>query len=226
MAVRQVDVVSGRGRIQRGPSLAAKVHDSLLGLLIDGAIGPGERLVIERIAADLGVSPTPVREALARLVQEGLAHEGPAGRLYAVSLSEQYVRDTFLVRGALEGLCAELAAPRIAAEQIAALRAQASVAVGAEAFIRLDTALHAALIDAASNQVLASELRALGPHIDLIRGYSQRNNGAHLRESYREHLLIIAALEQRDTQAARQHMEQHIRSASERIVGLTDFRDG
>ena len=167
---------SSQKRIQRGPSLAMQVHDALLEQIATGRLEPGERLVIERLADELGVSPTPVREAVARLVQEGLTTEAPNGRLQVVALTEEYVRDTFLVRSALEGLGAELAAPRISESDLAALQAlmadiTAALAEGDyEVYVRTDAGLHRLIVEAANNMVLSNELQSLQPHIDLIRG--------------------------------------------------------
>lgn len=215
--------------VQRAPSLALQVHAALLELITGGQIQPGERVVIERLAEQLGVSQTPVREAVARLAQEGLIAEAASGRLHVVELSEQYVRDVFTVRGALEGLCAELAAPLIAPAALAQLRAQldettAGLARGDHGpYTRSDASLHRLVIGATTNRVLAKELASLQPHVDLIRGYSQRTEGAHLRASHEEHLQIVAALAARNGAAARSAMEQHIRNAGERIIQLIDF---
>lgn len=215
--------------VQRSRSLALQVHAALLELIRAGQLQPGERVVIERLAEQLGVSQTPVREAVARLAQEGLVVEGASGRLQIVALSEQYVRDVFLVRGALEGLCAELATQRIAAAELDELRRQmgetsAALARGDHGpYTRSDASLHALLIARAANAVLAKELSSLQPHVDLIRSYSQRNDGAHLRDSHQEHLAILAALAARDSALARSATERHIRNAGERIVHLIDF---
>lgn len=215
--------------VQRSPSLALQAHSALLELITSGQIPPGERVVIERLAEQLGVSQTPVREAVARLAQEGLIVEQATGRLHVVELSEQYVRDVFTVRGALEGLCAELATPLLAPAELALLGAQMAETSAALArgdhgpYTRSDASLHRLLTGATTNRVLAKELTSLQPHVDLIRGYSQRNEGAHLRASHEEHLRIVAALAARDSAAARSAMEQHIRNAGERIIQLIDF---
>src|SRR6185312_5577399 len=89
--------------------------------IISGALLPGQHVVLERLARDLGISPTPVREAVARLVNEGLIVEGPNRKLHVAPLTPRYVRDTFWVRSSLEGLAAELAASRISDADLATL---------------------------------------------------------------------------------------------------------
>lgn len=227
-SLSRIDHPLATSSLRRGPSLAAQAHAAISELIISGQIAPGERVVIERLAERLAVSQTPVREAVARLTQEGLVVEAAGGRLRVVELDERYVREVFLVRGGLEGLCVELATPRVPEAALAALRAvldrtgPALARGDAELYSRSDAMLHQ-IVQAANNRILLNELRSLQPHIDLIRSYSQRNNGAHLAASHREHLLVVAALERRDAQAARRSMEQHIRAAGERIVRLIEF---
>jgi DNA-binding GntR family transcriptional regulator len=91
------------------------------------------------------------------------------------------------------------------------------------AYIQSDGYLHRLIWDTSGNTMLHNELESLEIHIDFIRSYSQRRSGTHIRASHQEHLQILAALQRRDPLAARQAMEQHIRSTSARIVKLIDF---
>lgn len=214
-------------RINRSPNLSAQIYAELTRQIANGDFAPGERIVVDRVAEQLGVSQTPVREAIARLIHEGLVEEEATKRLRLIPLTDDYVFDTFVVRGALEGLAAELAATRIGEEQLAALE-QAVVAAGQalergdhSIYIESDQLLHATILGAADNMVLTRELHALQSHIDYIRGVSQRTTGDHLRQSQAEHQVIVAALRQRDATAARLAIETHIRSAGRRIVALT-----
>ena len=151
--------------------LARQVHAALTERIAQGKIGPEERLVVERVAAELGVSPTPVREAINRLLQDGLVEDAPNGRLRIVRLTPDYVVNTFMVRAALEGLAAELAAPRVEADHMSALdEAMGKIEAAAkrgeyEVFSSLDDSLHQIIREAAGNPVLSRELRpAPDPH--------------------------------------------------------------
>ncbi|MBI3976709.1 MAG: GntR family transcriptional regulator [Chloroflexi bacterium] len=163
-------------------------------------------------------------------MQEGLIVETPDGKLHVVSLTPQYVLDTYLVRSALEGLAAELAAPRIADTTLVALRQlladiPAALAHGqVEAHTRAE-ALHRTIYEASANVVLVRELHALQSHVDLIRGYSQRHMGEHLRLAHAEHVRIVDALAGRDPAAARQAMERHIRDSADRVAQLINFQE-
>jgi DNA-binding GntR family transcriptional regulator len=219
----------GETAIRRRPGLADQVYDALTRSIAAGKLRPGEHLVFDRLAEQLGVSATPVREALARLIQEGIVQEGPHGKVYLIPITRRYVSDAFVVRASLEGLAAELAAERLPDDELAALRADLGATAAAldlgdhSLHIATDRRLHRMLRDAADNAVLARELQSIQLHTDYIRGYSQRHSGDHIRFSHQEHLELVDALERRDATAARAATERHIRAASGRIERLIDF---
>lgn len=215
--------------IRRRPGLADQVYDALTSSIAAGKLRPGEHLIFDRLAEQLGVSATPVREAVARLIQEGIVQEGPHGKLYLIPITRRYVSDVFRVRASLEGLAAELAAERLDEADLAAIRAELSATADALArgdhslHIAVDARLHRLIRDAADNAVLARELQSIQLHTDYIRGFSQRHSGDHIRFSHQEHLDLVDALSRRSAGAARAAIEQHIRAASERIACLIDF---
>jgi DNA-binding GntR family transcriptional regulator len=215
--------------IARSSPLAQQVHAVLVERIATGEMRPGKRIVVEHLAEELGVSATPVREALNGLLHAGLISDGPPGKLQVVSLTPSYVLDTFFVRGALEGAAAELCAPLIAGDVLDGLRTAFSEADDAIAqgrydiYTAVDAQFHRTVCDTASNAVLSHSLRHLQVHVDLIRVYSRTHAGDHIRLSHQEHWVVLDALQSRDPQAARRTMEAHIRGASRRIVGLIDF---
>lgn len=216
-------------RIRRGPTLVQQVYDAICQDLVSGRLAPGQRIVLDRVAAELGTSPTPVREALARLIQEGLIVAGPNGRLRVIDLTPDYVLDTFAVRAALEGLAAELAATRMDERLLRRLQQVLNEATGAlaegryDVYARADDFLHRSVAEAAGNQVLNRNLTMIRVHVDFILGYSHRNVGDHLRASHAEHLRVVAALSARDPAGSRRAMEDHIRAAGQRIARLINF---
>src|SRR5262249_36627053 len=149
-----------------------------------GELPPGDRLVFERLAPKLGVSQTPVREAAIRLAQDGLAIEGADGKLYVVSLTEEYAADIFLVRSVLEGLAAELATTRLSDADLDELRSLLQSGSGAlaegdgEAYGRAADLFHRRIQDASGNLVLLRELRSLHSHVDFIFRYARRKVGS------------------------------------------------
>jgi DNA-binding GntR family transcriptional regulator len=219
------------GRLRRAAPLSQQVHEALLERIATGRIGPGERAVVEHLAEQLGVSPTPVREALHRLMQDGLIDETSAGKFHVVSLTPEYIVETFQVRSALEGLAAELATPVMPEAHLEALRAglreiDDAVRQGEyEIFARLDDSLHQAIRDAAGNAVLSREIRPFQIHIGLIyaslrRVHTRSSLAPYSQASHAEHKLIVEAMAGRDPQNARRAVEQHIRDAGTRYASL------
>lgn len=209
-------------RIRRPPSMTSQVRTALCEDIANGTLARGERL---------GVSPTPVREAVAGLVQDGLIRETGDGKLQVVPLTRDYVLDLFAVRSALEGLAAELAATRMAAADLAtlarALQETTTALAGGEygVYVATDALFHGLVGAAAGNPVLARELQAVEGHVAYIRGYAQRHVGEHMARSHQEHAQVVAALVERDPIAARQAMERHIRQSGERIAQLIAFEE-
>src|SRR3954465_10805740 len=102
----------------RPRSRADFVYESLRDAISDGRIAGGERVREEEIARNLGVSRTPVREALQRLQQRGLLVFGPGRGLVVAQLSQQQVIELYAMRQILEGSAARFAAPHATAVEI------------------------------------------------------------------------------------------------------------
>src|SRR5919201_6337434 len=134
-------------RVQRAESIAARTYRDLRNALVRQAIAPGQRLVEADLAQQLGVSRTPVREALARLVTEGLVVVLPAGGMAARDTRSE-LADIYGLRQVLEGYAARLAATRIEPEELDRLSRLAhqmdvSIADGAlDRYVELNNAFH------------------------------------------------------------------------------------
>jgi DNA-binding GntR family transcriptional regulator len=183
------------------------VFDLLRSWIEEGTLEPGEIIKDSELALRLGVSRTPVREALQILEQQGLVEMRP-GRLTRVT--EVTAEDAALVHpplSALEALAAELGTPRAVPAHIEALREHnsellsalnASDPLGAR---DADRAFHGVLIELADNPYLAAALETLLVHARRLEGIYFRN--ARLgRESYEEHERIISAVDAGDAAAA------------------------
>ncbi len=106
----------------RKKSLRDEVYELLHKQIVTGNFSPGEWLRQEEIASQLGVSQTPVREALDLLVSNGLARRVPYRGVHVISLSQQEIVDAYAMRLVLENLIARLAALHRTPEQLAAMR--------------------------------------------------------------------------------------------------------
>src|SRR3954466_6364652 len=103
--------------------LRDRAYAAIRDAIVDGTLAPGERLRDQELCAWLGLSRTPVREALARLEADGLVESAPQRVTRVTGLDRREARDAFPVVAALHALAAELAAPKLSAEDIDAMRA-------------------------------------------------------------------------------------------------------
>lgn len=184
---------------------------------------PGARLNIEELARNLGVSPTPVREALARVEADGLIVKQP-GRSYTVAplMGIEQVRELIELRLRVEPALAAKAAARAAPDEIKELR-RAARAGGAGGEItaaanRLnmvyDATFHAMVADLAGNRMISDMLTRLRSHLHTFR--LNYHAGLH-SVTKNEHLAVVDAVGRQDPDGAEEAMRAHLVSALERL---------
>ena len=192
------------------------VYESLRDAISDGRIAVGERVREEEIARNLGVSRTPVREALQRLHQRGLLVFGNGRGLVVAELSQHQVLQLYAMREILEGSAARFAAQHADATDIAILyRLQKDLAEAkpdALLLVTLNRRFHQAIYEAAHNQYLMQTLNMLHDSLALLHNATFRVPSRR-SESDEEHRRIVAAIEKRDPDAAEQAAREHIRQA-------------
>jgi DNA-binding GntR family transcriptional regulator len=209
------------------PTAVDHAYERIWRQLIRGERHPGERLTDTELAAQLGLSRTPVRQALHLLAQEDLVRFDARRGFSVRMIAAQDVREIYDVRSALEVLALRLAAPNLTAVQIEG-RLQRLYEVR-EALrntrderaivlhLRDDLELHNLLIRASGNGRLIRILAALRSQQSLFQywdtSFPQRNEAAS-----EEHERILLALLARDTERAAGAMAQHIRNARDRVL--------
>lgn len=217
-------------------SLAAELQARVL----SGAIPSGTRLRQSALAAEFGVSRTPVREALRKLQAGGIVDLQPNRGALVRGLSSREVRDAYGVRAELEALAAELAAVRIRQDQLDRLRAaqelfreglvetveardhSPAIQVAPEraaVWGRANDTFHQVIQEAAGNGVLLATLAHL--HRSFPRDLSKlvlAESTALLRANVLEHEAIMDALAKRDPEAASDLMRRHVRHAGELVT--------
>lgn len=201
------------------------VFEAMREAIISGALRPGERLMEVQLAEDLGVSRTPVREAIRKLELEGFVLMIPRKGAYVADISLKDISSVFEVRRALEGLAAELAAERASDEEIEQLeRLLVELAGCAEArntkeFVNLDAKFHEVVYTASRNERLGQILSLL---IEQIMRFRTRtlSNPARLRVALEEHRGLVEALAVRDAELARRLAQEHIESAENSLMSL------
>src|SRR5438067_3229164 len=176
---------------------------------------PGEvRLDERRLAQDLGISRTPVREALAQLEREGFVRSIPRRGIYLVRKTRREVIEMITAWAALEGMAARLATQNASADEIGALRKMFTTFEGGAEQAKLDEysevniEFHQTIIRMSHNHVLIAMAENLFTHMRMIRRKTiGEKDRAH--RSIHDHMNIIEALEARDAERAELLTREH-----------------
>ncbi|WP_447924680.1 GntR family transcriptional regulator [Georgenia muralis] len=202
-----------------------RVYASLREEIVTGRLAPGTVLGEVEQSARLGVSRTPLREALGRLAAEGLAVTGRGRTLVVSSLSAVDVTHLFELREALETQAARLAARRGDRAVFTALREKLAAQVAdrpdGDAYFALVAELDAALDEAMGSPYLRRSLVGLRSHVARARRLSQDNPG-RLARAAEEHALIAGAVAEGNETLAAQATAVHLRSSLETILAAID----
>jgi DNA-binding GntR family transcriptional regulator len=203
------------------PTLGDDVYETLRSAVLEHLLVPGDRVNIDALARELEVSPTPVREALARLESEGLLRKRPrAGYTVSPLLSVAEFHDMFDMRLLLECAAARWAAERATDEQCEELVAEAAQVVedGDDrtwhaAFTALDARLHDLVAQLAASPLLRESINRLHSHLHLHRRHFPYDQTAVAND---EHRGLAAAIRDRDPDRAEAAMRLHLVRARER----------
>lgn len=200
---------------RRRPTVATEVRAQLRRRIVEGQLVPGQRLSENEVAASLGLSRTPVREAFIKLEEEGLLAVYPQYGTFVAPIRISDVHDSQFVREALEcAALAKLAAGRTA-EHVAALRAMLAVqechmSGEPKPFFEADELFHAALMRMAGHERAWLVVEAAKGQHDRVRCLTMRD--PLKRESIlREHAAVVDRLAQADADGAVAAMRRHLR---------------
>src|SRR5436190_23624205 len=192
---------------------------------------PGEvRLDERRLAEDLGISRTPVREAMAQLEREGFVRSVPRRGVYVVRKTKREVIEMITAWAALESMAARLITQTARDQDIAGLRRMFARFDGETLHARLDEysevniAFHQAIIELSGNQVLIKLAANLFTHMRMIRGQTIGEDD-RVDRSIHDHMNIIKALEARDTERAEDLVRQHALGLAEHVAKHADYLD-
>ena len=196
-------------------TLNERVYDMLRQMILSGRLALGSQLDEQSLADRLGVSRTPLREAIAKLVKECLVVHQPWKGNFVWMPTAKEANDLFEVRKALEALAVQFAIPNLSDGQLVTLREiladvdAALVAHDVEAYGVADRRFHSAIALFSGNLVLVEALNSLGSRIHLIRNLVNRDpRAAELAARERPH--ILSALTDRDGVLAAELMREHI----------------
>jgi len=199
------------------------VFEHLREAIITGLLRPGERLMELQLAEEMGVSRTPVREAIRKLELEGLVIMVARRGAYVSDLSMRDIGETFEIRGALESLAAGLAAERISPEELEQLE-RTLVSIGEcietsdiQQIVALDEEFHAILFAASRNQRLSQIVSNLREQITRFRRTSLSTPG-RFKAVFQEHKGIVEAISERNSSLAQTLAKEHIENAEYSIM--------
>ncbi|CAM3318897.1 DNA-binding transcriptional regulator, GntR family [Paracoccus aminovorans] len=186
--------------------------EHLLNLIEKGELRPGRRLLETELAERLGISRTPVREALHRLRAMGLAEPGPQRGLIIAHMSYDQLRQLFAVREGLEGMATRLAASHASLAEIALLRemvAEDRRTTDRERLVQRNKLLHRQIVQASHNAYMVEALNNLSVHIGLLPSSTYATPG-RIEAAQAEHEEIVAAIAERDGERAERAARKHI----------------
>lgn len=208
-------------------TLWERVHAHLREEIVTNRLPAGTVLQETALAAELGVSRGPLREAIGRLAAEGLVVVRPRRGAVVRALSKEEFLEAYQVREALEVMAARLAAARLGPHELSRLEeltAAMSEHAGrdeVDAFFEANAAFHTALVDASGNRRLRELYGQLLGQMNRYRRRSLALRGS-LRQSVAEHRAILEALDARDADRAAQLVGDHIRVPQRRLEELTE----
>lgn len=199
------------------------VFNTLRQAILTGELKPGERLMEIHLANKLGVSRTPIREAIRKLELEGLVTMIPRRGAEVAQITEKSMNDVLEVRRALDALCAELACDRITEDGLETLK---KACVAFEAAIRTkdakkiaqaDVALHDIIVQATGNQRLIQLVHNLSEQMyryrfEYIKDISQHENLVE------EHRIIYESILKKDKKTAAEAARIHIDNQEKAII--------
>ncbi len=201
------------------------VFESVRGAIISGVLKPGERLMEVQLAEKLGVSRTPIREAIRKLELEGLVIMMPRKGAYVADLSLKDITDVLEIRAALEGLAAGLAVLRITDEEIEELETTARQfhqAIEDDDFdmiVQKDIEFHDRIFRATRNDKLLQITNNLREQVQRFRiMYINKSNKS--KDLAKEHYEIAEAISKRNIDMAEKIAKRHIENAEKYILTM------
>lgn len=225
--MQQLDFKTLKNPKQSSGSLAEQVYKELHWAIITGKIPSGTRLVESALAEQMGVSRTPVREALQKLVSEGSVYAIPRAGYIVEDMSERDVVDLFMARAAVERLIGRLAAERITPEELKRLEANLKemnkLLKGAlsNKMIDLDTEFHHLLARAARSRTLYELNQTLIKRTLRFRVYCLRV--PKIAEVTRDgHDQIVRALQSKDPGKAEEAILGHLEDTKKTVADYVE----
>lgn len=216
------EVLDAQLKLSRA-NIYERAFERLRGLIIRGELAPDTVLVEAELCALLGISRTPLREAIKLLAAQGLVELRQNRSARVAPMKSEDIRDLFETMGGIERLAAELAALRISTDELARLhdmqdKMERHYAAGElNDYFSLNQAIHRAIVAGAGNSTLRQTHEWLLSRAERAR-YIALGSPRRWDESVAEHRGILAALEARDARAAGAQLERHVLNTGREVI--------
>ena len=213
-------------QIKTSGTLSDNTYNILKDAIINLNLKPGGVLIVEDISEQLGVSRTPIRTALNKLMSDGLVETIPGKGTFVTQLSEQHVNDIMDIRTLLECYSVQKAAERRTEEDLEMLKEivmKQDIVVKAyqnknNHFLDSDYDLHLAIAEISQNPFLVNQLKVL---MDNFRRYLNASTPKEISvEALAEHKEILSYIENKDVDSAREYMISHMDNVRRRVSSL------
>jgi len=210
-----------------------QIYELLLSKIVAQEFTPGQKLQsVEEIASALGVSRTPVKDAINRLAVEGLLTIVPRKGTFVADVTPEGLKELYDVRLMMELHAAELTIDRITGEDMAKLEqlllscrkfVDGDHYTDYEAFLELDTDFHRSLFELAGNSLLLKLYEGINLHLQVVRAYQKAPGvAAGAAATQAEHTAILAALKARDVKALQNALTVHITNREKQLTGALE----
>ncbi len=201
-----------------------QIYDFLKDKILTQGYTPGERLHIDQLKEKLGVSSTPIKDALNKLAGEGLVESVPRRGVFVTKPSKREMKESFDVRLMMETYAIEFALKRkIQRKEIGVLKKFLSESAGSiknndyKRFMEKDREFHYLLVKMSNNRKLCDLYRQLNIHMQIARSYYVRNY-KRLQETQKEHEKILNALEKQDPDLTKECLTAHIMTVKRSVM--------
>lgn len=212
------------------PTKEAYVYGILREAILNCDLKPGEKLVIDRLSEEMGMSPIPIRTAIQRLEAEGLVIIKPHAGATVAPVSPESITELFTLAAALESIVVRLLAPKITSAELDKMRVivramdQAAAKLEGQTWLRLDYEFHISMAQFSDAALLADfTQKTHETWLRLCQCVFVKTGPLRMEEAQREHQRMVSLLEERDAPTLEDLIVKHYRLSLQAYQGA--FRD-
>lgn len=210
-------------QIRQAVPYSVQAADIVRSRVLGGVYAPGQRLSEVELSSSLGISRSPLREALRLLANEGLVKVVSGRGVFVADFSEIEVRELLEIREALDVLAVRLAAKRATPEHIGMLEnnleglTTALRSHGSETQAWPSSDFHLCIYEVAGNQILKDHGLAVHTQLRLVR-FRSGAAAERMDQAHHEHLVLLAAISDQDPDKAERRMREHLSNRATHII--------